>query len=119
MGMSSYTNGSQSAGGGGGTMPASKRQRMTPEQMSALMDSVRHHIAVNPERYTQLVMRDMKEKYPELELNMGQVSRCEHPRVFFCGLLCSVVLVVYSSAALRLPLSTWHPSSSISCVTRQ
>jgi hypothetical protein len=80
MGISSYTNGSQSAaaggGGGSGSLPVSKRQRMTPEQMAALMDSVRHHIAVNPERYTQLVMRDMKEKYPELELNMGQVRQC-------------------------------------------
>ncbi|KAF6257803.1 hypothetical protein COO60DRAFT_1639694 [Scenedesmus sp. NREL 46B-D3] len=29
----------------------------------------------NPERYTHCVIRDMQEKYPDLELNMGQIRK--------------------------------------------
>jgi len=35
--------------------------------MSELIASVKHHVLVNPERYTHCVIKDMKEKYPELE----------------------------------------------------
>jgi hypothetical protein len=57
----------------GGEKPA-KRQRLNGVQMAELVASVRHHVQANPERYTHCVIRDMKEKYPELELNMGQVG---------------------------------------------
>jgi hypothetical protein len=57
---------------GGGEKPA-KRQRLNGVQMAELVASVRHHVQANPERYTHCVIRDMKEKYPDLELNMGQV----------------------------------------------
>jgi hypothetical protein len=53
--------------------PASKRQRLSSTQMAELVASVRHHVTANPERYTHCVIKDMKDKYPELELNMGQV----------------------------------------------
>ncbi|WIA19809.1 hypothetical protein OEZ85_005718 [Tetradesmus obliquus] len=33
------------------------------------------HGLANPERYTHCVIRDMKEKYPDLELNMGQIRK--------------------------------------------
>jgi hypothetical protein len=63
------------AGGGGGCQqPAAKRQRLSGAQMAELVASVKHHVQVNPERYTHCVIKDMKEKYPDLELNMGQVS---------------------------------------------
>ena len=52
----------------------SKRQRMTSEQMTVLLDSLQKNVATCPERYTQLVIKEMKDKYPELELNMGQVG---------------------------------------------
>jgi hypothetical protein len=62
------------AGGGGGCQqPAAKRQRLSGAQMAELVASVKHHVQVNPERYTHCVIKDMKEKYPDLELNMGQV----------------------------------------------
>lgn len=54
--------------------PAAKRQRLNGVQMSELVASVRHHVQVNPERYTHCVIKDMKDKYPDLELNMGQVG---------------------------------------------
>lgn len=54
--------------------PAAKRQRLNGVQMAELVASVRHHVQVNPERYTHCVIKDMKEKYPGLELNMGQAS---------------------------------------------
>jgi hypothetical protein len=61
------------AGGSGCQQPSSKRQRLSGAQMAELVASVKHHVQANPERYTHCVIKDMKEKYPDLELNMGQV----------------------------------------------
>lgn len=47
---------------------------MTSEQMAALVECVRTHVSTCPERYTQLVIKEMKDRFPDLELNMGQVS---------------------------------------------
>jgi hypothetical protein len=67
------------SGDGGGALcdtPNSnnKRQRLTSEQMTVLLESLHKHVATCPERYTQLVIKEMREKYPGLELNMGQVG---------------------------------------------
>jgi hypothetical protein len=56
--------------------PAAKRQRLSGAQMAELVARVKHHVQANPERYTHCVIKDMKEKYPDLELNMGQVRVC-------------------------------------------
>jgi hypothetical protein len=48
---------------------------MTAEQMGALIECVRLHVAACPERYTQLVMRDMNARFPGLALNMGQIRK--------------------------------------------
>jgi len=61
------------AAAAGGQQPAAKRQRLSGAQMAELIASVKHHVQANPERYTHCVIKDMKDKYPDLELNMGQV----------------------------------------------
>lgn len=64
--------------------PAAKRQRLSGVQMAELVASVRHHVQVNPERYTHCVIKDMKEKYPDLELNMGQVGSGDSEEQLLC-----------------------------------
>jgi hypothetical protein len=83
------------AGGVAAAGPPAKRQRLSGVQMSELIASVKHHVLVNPERYTHCVIKDMKEKYPELELNMGQVrdsNAAGHKQAAGCPLECSTML---------------------------
>jgi hypothetical protein len=63
------------AGGGGGEcqQPAAKRQRLRGGLMAEVAASVKHHVQVNGERYAHCVIKDMKQKYPNLELTMAQV----------------------------------------------
>ena len=67
--LSGLGGGGMAGGGMGG-----KSQRMTSEQMKVLLDSLHKNVATCPRKYAQLVIKEMKERYPELELNTERVG---------------------------------------------
>lgn len=109
---SSRSSGAASMGGGGGS-----KRRMTSEQMAALVESVRTHVKSCPDRYTQLVIGDMRDRWPGLELNMGQVRTGSGAWGMWayacvageggCMMCCSVSRPAMSTTGMRLPAP--HP----------
>ncbi|WIA40086.1 hypothetical protein OEZ86_013499 [Tetradesmus obliquus] len=55
--------------------PAVQRPSPPPQVPQQQQQQQQPGADANPERYTHCVIRDMKEKYPDLELNMGQIRK--------------------------------------------
>ena len=76
MAMSSGLGGGGMAGGGGGLGGSKGRKpRFTKEQHAAIMESVERNFKEHPSRYTELVIKEMKDQYPHLEITSACVRK--------------------------------------------